>query len=199
MHHSHTLPDISYKPNSLACFCATGCVSPLLLSLYHAMVSGILPPLYLYPLLLFPPLAANSHSASVGRRNCFPVSSFNFWINSWQSFQLTVSTGTVYTYRKKSHSFLPQARLRCNTFVCYWQMMDFYPLQHSITLELLRFVRCSNRIELHYEQASHRYLHRPLFRGGSHLERSTGNLHHLELNAIDIVDLYNFVCVVLLW
>ena len=63
------------------------------LSSYHATSPSVLLPEYLKPRLLFPPRAAYFHSASVGKRNVSPVSTFSFAINVWQSSQLTRSTG----------------------------------------------------------------------------------------------------------
>jgi hypothetical protein len=36
-HHLRTLPNMSWNPQALGCFCATGCDSPPLLALYQAM------------------------------------------------------------------------------------------------------------------------------------------------------------------
>ena len=55
--------------------------------------SWLLPPLYRYPLLNRPPRAAYSHSASVGRRYCLPLSLLSLRMNSCASSQLIVSTG----------------------------------------------------------------------------------------------------------
>jgi hypothetical protein len=75
---------------SRSCVGKTGCVDLPLLPLYHATESTSLPPAYFSG---FPPLrAAYSHSASVGRRNVPPLL-LSFWINSFASFQNTVSTG----------------------------------------------------------------------------------------------------------
>ena len=41
----------------------------------------------------FPPLAAYSHSASVGSLNFLPVRRLSFTINSWQSYHDTLITG----------------------------------------------------------------------------------------------------------
>ena len=36
LHHSHTFPCMSYKPQALGCFCPTGCVVPLAFWSYQA-------------------------------------------------------------------------------------------------------------------------------------------------------------------
>src|SRR5271170_2838412 len=83
---------MSYRPQALASLVATGWVVPPLLSSYHPTPSTLSLPQYSW---CHPARQAYSHSASLGRRYCFPVLAFSFRIYSCVSFQLTLSAGQL--------------------------------------------------------------------------------------------------------